>query len=527
MKITHHFLTGALVLCMSLFSGASYAVSEYHTADQNHDFKISLSELMRIVQFFNSNGFHCQEGTEDGYGLGPGDTSCAPHASDYIPQDWAINFSELLRMVQFFNCGAYSNCASVDPPTEDGYCIGNRRNLVILLLDAFRADRIGATRNEIPIAPFLNSFAEGGARFTHAISPASWTWPSVAALFSGVYPESLVGAAESPDFKIPAGHQTLTEWLKNAGYDVWGFTTNIYIIPENGLLRGLPDGHFSLSEVLPAADVTDAVLSSIDEWQEPFFYYVHYREPHGPYAPPTEYQTFFGPQPETTADDEYDLDPANFDNYIFDLYESWVTHTAPDFPPLTEGGIEAMRYRYDANARYVDTEAGRLITQITARYPNTIFIILADHGEELMERGFCGHGVTLNEELIRVPLIVAGPGVTPRTVSYPVEILGMLPAISYLLGLPGNPDWVGRNFFFDNGYTPLFSYTWFTFFEVNNKANSVVLSNMKYVEHTLVGVPQLFNLSTDPGETTNLASSQPEQTAMMQALLETYRQNLK
>lgn len=65
----------------------------FHSADPNHDNLIDLSELLRVIQFFNSNGLHCQAGSEDGYAPGSGDTSCAPHASDYNPQDWAINIS--------------------------------------------------------------------------------------------------------------------------------------------------------------------------------------------------------------------------------------------------------------------------------------------------------------------------------------------------------------------------------------------------------------------------------------------------
>ncbi len=93
----------------------------YHTADQNNDWTINLSELLRVIQFFNSGGLHCQSGTEDGYAPGAsGDTSCAAHASDYTPNDWRIGLSELLRLIQMFNSGGYHACAG----GEDGYCPG-------------------------------------------------------------------------------------------------------------------------------------------------------------------------------------------------------------------------------------------------------------------------------------------------------------------------------------------------------------------------------------------------------------------
>ena len=100
---------------------------EFHTADQNGDNMVSLSELLRVIQFYNSDGYSCAippESTEDGYQPNSGDTSCVPHASDYNPQDFEINLSELLRVIQFFNSGGYFACPDNDPPTEDGFCPG-------------------------------------------------------------------------------------------------------------------------------------------------------------------------------------------------------------------------------------------------------------------------------------------------------------------------------------------------------------------------------------------------------------------
>lgn len=93
-----------------------------HTADQNGNGVIGLTELLRVIQFYNSGRFHCQEGTEDGYDVGAGDESCSPHDSDYDPQDWRINMSELLRLIQFHNYGGYHPCP--EEGTEDGFCPG-------------------------------------------------------------------------------------------------------------------------------------------------------------------------------------------------------------------------------------------------------------------------------------------------------------------------------------------------------------------------------------------------------------------
>jgi len=93
----------------------------FHSADRNQDNEISLSELLRVIQFFNSDGYQCAAGTEDGYAPNQGDTDCMPHDSDYNPQDWQIDLSELLRMIQFFNSPGYFWCP--DASTEDGYCV--------------------------------------------------------------------------------------------------------------------------------------------------------------------------------------------------------------------------------------------------------------------------------------------------------------------------------------------------------------------------------------------------------------------
>jgi len=98
--------------------------SPVHAADQNADRRVSLSELLRGVQFFNSGGYRCAENvndTEDGFAPGAGSTDCHPHSSDYAPQDWTVSLSELLRLIQIYNSAGYTHCP--DDETEDGFCL--------------------------------------------------------------------------------------------------------------------------------------------------------------------------------------------------------------------------------------------------------------------------------------------------------------------------------------------------------------------------------------------------------------------
>jgi hypothetical protein len=96
---------------------------EPHTADQDGDNVLSIDELLRVIQFYNSLELHCQADSEDGYAPGPGapgSTTCTPHASDYAPQDWSVSIDELLRAIQFYNSLGYRACEH----GEDGYCPG-------------------------------------------------------------------------------------------------------------------------------------------------------------------------------------------------------------------------------------------------------------------------------------------------------------------------------------------------------------------------------------------------------------------
>jgi CD109 antigen len=100
--------------------GNPHGIQDIHSADEDGDNAISLSELLRLIQFFNSGEYHCQAGTEDGFNPGAGSKACVPHAADYRPQDWSLSLSELLRLIQFFNMGGYRACP--EDGTEDGYC---------------------------------------------------------------------------------------------------------------------------------------------------------------------------------------------------------------------------------------------------------------------------------------------------------------------------------------------------------------------------------------------------------------------
>lgn len=97
-------------------------VVDTHAADQNDNGIVSLSELLRVIQLYNVGTYHCDATGEDGFAPGSGEQAgCTPHASDYAPQNWIVSLSELLRLIQFYNAGGYTTC----PDTEDGFCPAN------------------------------------------------------------------------------------------------------------------------------------------------------------------------------------------------------------------------------------------------------------------------------------------------------------------------------------------------------------------------------------------------------------------
>jgi len=119
-------LSGGLGVMVDFFSSDLSAAGScgsgpgrFHSADVDENFDIDLQELLRIIQFYNLGGYHCNSLGEDGYAAGPGAQNCTPHDSDYNTQDWQMSLSETLRAVQFFNAFGYAY--DPDSGSEDGF----------------------------------------------------------------------------------------------------------------------------------------------------------------------------------------------------------------------------------------------------------------------------------------------------------------------------------------------------------------------------------------------------------------------
>lgn len=108
------------IAALELRLAANVVPTSYNSSDTNQDGAIDLSEILRIIQFYNLRALHCDATTEDGFAPGAGGQACAPHNADYNPTDWTISLSELLRQIQLYNSVGYHAC----PEGEDGFCLG-------------------------------------------------------------------------------------------------------------------------------------------------------------------------------------------------------------------------------------------------------------------------------------------------------------------------------------------------------------------------------------------------------------------
>jgi arylsulfatase A-like enzyme len=302
-----------------------------------------------------------------------------------------------------------------------------RPNLLLVVIDTLRADRLGAYGHTAATSPNIDaSLARAGALALQAYAPAPWTVPSMAGLLTGLGPGRLMRSAADG---LPPGVPTLAERLRAAGYHTILAGANPTLEPRLGFARGfeqvsLPPAE--LSALLRHADDLDRrARPLLAQAREPFFMLLHYLDPHDPYDNPEIVQgrSRFWPQyPGRLRGD-----------WIHGLYEGKLRL---DDPQADRRQLAAL---YDAEVAYVDrfvaAALGALPAPVRAR---TLTVLTADHGEELYERGGFKHGQTLYEEQWRVPLLVRWDGHVPAgtRLTTPVSLLDVAPTLLAAAGLP-------------------------------------------------------------------------------------------
>jgi len=431
------------------------------------------------------------------------------------------------------------------PGGRAGDALEETPNLVLIIADTLRADAL-APWGMRP-APTLETLAQRGVVFERHYAAAPWTLPSLVGLFLSEYPASLTPGADQGvweeqlwRYARDSGRDTLAERLRAAGYATAAITGNPLIpgIPDfydgfetraeshpvllvpGGIFRHFPTLWSALTRVAPALaplmpnDTSEHLCRYAERWigrqrAQPFYMWLHLMDPHAPYSPPGG--AGMGPWPFF---------------YPYTGGERWgIPVIGPGFA-IPEDARDYLRDLYAGESRYVETILARVMGALRARglEENTIICFTSDHGEEFWEHGRWGHGQALFDESVRVPLLIAGPGIAPRRVTEATTALDVLPALAARLGIAPDPVWRG-----DATGIPLRGEAMAArpvFVQATNNMGlpeplqAVVLEGFKLIRGIGSGSVWLHDLSMDPGEQLNMADLYPERVVAMEALLD-------
>ena len=365
-----------------------------------------------------------------------------------------------------------------------------RPNLLLVTLDTVRADRVGAYGYEAAATPVLDALAERGVLFEQAYSPAPMTLPAHASLMTGVVPPEH-GARVNGKHELAGEVPTLAEHLSAEGYRTGAFIAAFVLDSRFGLDRGFDvydddletayeqEVKEQLSSYRPGDQVVDSALGWLDqgETDEPFFAWVH----------------------------------------LYDAHHPWHPHGEDVIDRSAETGT------YDGEVAFVDEQVGRLVAYLRERglEENTVIVALADHGEGLGDHHEIEHAYLLNEEVLRVPWIVAGPGVeSGLRVPSMVTLESFHPTVLELCGLaePGDSrsiapalhgDLVADRESYAETDLPWTSYRW-------GPQRSLTTPEWKYIRSPQ---PELYDRTNDRGELFNLASARKDVLAKLEARL--------
>lgn len=410
-------------------------------------------------------------------------------------------------------------------------------NLLVLSIDALRADHVGCLDPAAPPTPHLDALAREGRAYAEAWGVSSWTLPNMAANLTGRPPRSL---GLSRHRGLPEAAPTLAEVAWRHGWRTGAVVTNPFLGADYGFQRGfeLFDHSIVLETLSPAertvlareltrywlhntkpddaGTIVPKALAWLDDDAEdrPFFLWVHLLEPHLPYR--------WHPFP----DDPPGAAPPAHELISGHKFES-LHEVRAMLPEVDQELAAAMRDLYRREVRYADRWSGRLFDGLRERglLDGTVVVVLSDHGEEFFEHGGFEHGHTLMPEVARVPLIVRlpdgrGAGEVSRA---PASMLDLVPTLCREMGwtaptgLPGRPAlWPAADEDGGAGSSP------------------VVLENMLYgppqqgwwawpwlrVEDPVAARVDWYDLAADPGAFAPLAAAPGEADGLRDAVRE-------
>ncbi len=382
-----------------------------------------------------------------------------------------------------------------------------RPNVILISADTLRADHLGVNGYHRDTTPTIDALAAAGVNFTHAYSHAPNTAPSHTSILTSLYP-SVHGVMEHGQVPNEA-LVTLPEALREVGYQTGAFTQ----LNGNTFKPGFDTWHFMESGVARGKGLGDLTMVTdwIGERTAPWFLFLHSYDVHLPYAPERAYVGMWA------ADYEGSLSP-RINRRLIDQ----INGEAEDGQVFeaTERDLQFILDMYDAELRRLDDIYEGFFAQLRemGEWEDTIVVFLSDHGEEFGEHGKWGrHTYTIHEELVRVPLVITGPGVPAgQTVDAAVGLVDVAPTILELVGLEDPqyfmgeslvPTWTGdehspRQIVVERG--------------VVDRRRALIHDGFKLMDDG-----RLFDLRTDKWGTIDVAADHPDVVdAMAQSLLD-------
>ncbi|MEM9798780.1 MAG: sulfatase [Planctomycetota bacterium] len=376
-----------------------------------------------------------------------------------------------------------------------------RPNVLLIVLDTLRADRLGCYGYDRPTSPFLDAYAATGVLYEQAWSSAPWTLPSHVSLFTSTY-GSEHGAFDG-DARLPSEAETVAEVMLDAGYDTAAFTESGYVRADLGLAQGFESFWAHDGDV---AGTFAQAKEWIKERRRPYFAFVQTYKVHAPYDPEG--------QPREKLVRDYD------GSLPREVRLSAV-------PAIRRGKRVAPKDRkyisdlYDAEIRELDIELNMFLQSLDRAgfLDSTLVVITSDHGEEFGEHGEFGHANGLYESLLGVPLILRMPGKFEggQRVRRPVLGIDVAPTILHAVDLPIPTTWSGRALQEESKLDERPLWVPYRPQESDVMTFAAMRGDLKLIRYPAdlrpldaAGGTALFDLDEDPAETTDLWPDVPD-----------------
>ncbi len=339
---------------------------------------------------------------------------------------------------------------------EEKHTTHKKPNVILITIDTLRADYLGCYGNDWIQTPTIDRLASEGMLFESAYAPCYHTNPSHASFLISVNP--FVHGIVSNDQRLTVPLPCLPQIMKECGYTTLAAISAFHL--EN-LMEGLGKWFDYYDKPLPmkiraGSFTTSDVIRRLDQvHNEPFFYWIHYYDPHQPYQALGDYHRMY-----YTGDP---ADPSHTSMENASYPDSWDTDTSDSwFRPFRD--LDYFKKEYAAEVSYTDAEIGRLF-QALERLDldeNTIIVLTADHGESLGEHGIYFDHWTLYDSDLHIPLIVRYPSNVPAGKRVKADVSGIdaAPTILELIGERDN--FLAERLFDGRSLVPLWnsSQTW-------------------------------------------------------------------